>query len=92
MPLKPIGDEPPGGLDMDDRPTLDQINLVMRSMGPAVEFDRRLGVDIEEPPAAGTNTIGPPRPPRPPMASTSPSTAATSPHSGTRAGPTTAPE
>lgn len=36
---------------MDDRPTLDQINLVVRSMSPAVEFYRLLGVDIDEPPA-----------------------------------------
>ena len=36
---------------MDDRPRLDQINLVVGAMGPAVEFYRLLGVDIEDPPA-----------------------------------------
>lgn len=36
---------------MDDRPRLDQINLVVRSMTPAIDFYRLLGVDIEEPPA-----------------------------------------
>jgi uncharacterized glyoxalase superfamily protein PhnB len=36
---------------MDDRPTLDQINLVVRNMGPVVEFYRLLGVDVDEPPA-----------------------------------------
>jgi uncharacterized glyoxalase superfamily protein PhnB len=36
---------------MDDRPRLDQINLVVRAMGPAVEFYRLLGVEIDEPPA-----------------------------------------
>ena len=36
---------------MDDRPTLDQINLVVRRMSPAVEFYRLLGVEIEDPPA-----------------------------------------
>ncbi len=36
---------------MDDRPTLDQVNLVVDSMGPAVEFYRLLGIDIDDPPA-----------------------------------------
>ena len=36
---------------MDDRPRLDQINLVVGAMGPAVAFYRLLGVDIEDPPA-----------------------------------------
>lgn len=36
---------------MDDRPILDQINLVVRSMSPAVEFYRLLGVVIGEPPS-----------------------------------------
>ena len=36
---------------MDDRPVLDQINLVVRNMGPVVEFYRLLGVEIDEPSA-----------------------------------------
>src|SRR5215210_500287 len=36
---------------MDDRPTFDQINLVVRGMGPTVEFYRLLGVDFEDPSA-----------------------------------------
>ncbi len=32
----------------DDRPVLDQINLVVRDMNAALEFYRRLGVDIPD--------------------------------------------
>ena len=36
---------------MEDRPALDQINVVVRDMGPMVEFYRLLGVVIDEPEA-----------------------------------------
>ena len=35
---------------MDDRPVLDQINLVVRDMGAMVDFYRHLGVEIDDPP------------------------------------------
>ena len=40
---------------MDDRPTLDQINVVVRNVGAAVEFYRLLGVAVDDPPAPWTD-------------------------------------
>ena len=40
---------------MDDRPTFDQINLVVRDVGAAVEFYRLLGVAVDDPPAPWTD-------------------------------------
>ena len=36
---------------MDDRPVLDQVNLVVRDMDAMVDFYRQLGVEVEQPPA-----------------------------------------
>lgn len=36
---------------MEDRPALAQINLIVRGMGPMVDFYHLLGVDFDEPPA-----------------------------------------
>jgi catechol 2,3-dioxygenase-like lactoylglutathione lyase family enzyme len=37
---------------MEDRPVLDQVNLVVRDMDAMVAFYRQLGVEVEQPPAA----------------------------------------